>query len=118
MKVLETFRDEHVADMKRRKDRHIVLLIDFDEQAERLQKAKDFVPEELNSRVFVLGVWSQPEKLRAALNCSREKIGDRLADECLKNEYKDWNHALLINNAQEVERLKQIVRPFLFQQGI
>ena len=53
--VLNRFTSDHVIEMDRYPQRFMVLLIDFDRQKDRLDKAKAAVPGHLTERVFVLG---------------------------------------------------------------
>jgi hypothetical protein len=64
--------------------------------------------------VFILGVWTEPEELRANLG-SYETIGMALAKDCREDSDTTWGHDLLRNNAGEIARLRERVRPFLFQ---
>lgn len=74
-KVVEEFANVHADEMQRYPERRIVLLIDFDSKTERLSFVKDKIPEELSDRVFVLGVWSEPEVLKTNLKKNLEDIG-------------------------------------------
>jgi hypothetical protein len=112
IKVLDCFRTEHVTAMSTNQNRRMVLLIDFDEDPNRLTNAQACIPEHLKERVFILGVWSEPEALKAAR--SYEKIGLELAKDCHEGTATSWDHALLRHNAGEVERLRR-VREILFQ---
>src|SRR5579863_3684501 len=60
-RVLEQFESDHVAFMDRYPNRFMVLLIDFDSDDRRMEKAMNIVPERLRDRVFILGTWSEPE---------------------------------------------------------
>ena len=64
--VLNLFGAEHVVRMNRWPERFMVLLIDFDGNADRIRKAKAVIPDHLTDRVFVLGTWTEPEALRKA----------------------------------------------------
>ena len=55
----------------------MVLLIDFDGHEERLKDAKAVIPNHLIDRVFIIGVWTEPEALRRANLGSYETIGRR-----------------------------------------
>ena len=59
--VLDLFENVHVKEMERCPHRFMILLIDFDGDGNRLQVAKARIPQALLDRVFVLGVWSEPE---------------------------------------------------------
>jgi hypothetical protein len=112
--VLDIFRLVHVPEMRRYLTRFIVLLIDFDnQQAGRLQQARDSVPGDLTDRVFILGALSEPEFLKPILG-SYEEIGAKLAKDCREDSDDAWGHALLQHNAHELVRLRQYVFPLLF----
>lgn len=96
-------------------DRMLILLIDFDEQESRYQNVKSRIPGDLNDRVFVLGVWSEPEQLKRKTKKSFERIGDSLAEECPDNRNELWEDDLLKHNRKELDRLVSSVRPFLFR---
>lgn len=59
----------------------MILLIDFDGDPERLTCAQSYIPENLKKRVFIVGVWTEPEDLKAALG-SYENIGLSIAKDC------------------------------------
>jgi hypothetical protein len=112
--VLKRFEADHVMDMDRWPKRFMVLLIDFDRSKDRLEKAKAVIPKQLADRVFVLGAWSEPEALRAALGLSYERIGLLMADDCREETDTTWRHNLLRHNTDELERMREHVRPILF----
>jgi hypothetical protein len=91
-----------------------VLMIDFDNSQSRLQYAKGRVPQGIEERVFILGVFSAPEKLRKALSLSFEKIGETLADECVNERQTLWTHQLLEHNQDELIRIAAVINSFLF----
>ena len=113
-KVLDCFEKDHVKKMDALPDRFMVLLIDFDGQQDRLHRANAVIPDNLKDRVFVLGVWTEPEALRAILG-SYEKIGRAIAEDCREDTSPTWGHELLKHNTSEIERMRQQVRPILFQ---
>lgn len=112
-KVLSCFEAVHLQEMDRYSCRFMVLLIDFDGRNERLDRAMAVIPERLKERVFVLGAWSEPEKLRQNLG-SYETIGRSMAKDCRNNTEKTWTNPFLCHNAGELERLRKNVRPILF----
>ncbi len=114
-KVLESFQSDHIGYMDRLQHRLMVLLIDFDGQENRLQEVKSVVPGRLNDRVFVLGAWTEPEDLRQAGLGSYESIGMDVAEDCRAETGTTLGHPRLRHNADEIERLRTHVRPFLFQ---
>ncbi|MGD0776052.1 MAG: hypothetical protein ABSC05_24820 [Candidatus Solibacter sp.] len=113
-KVLDLFRSDHVHTMAAYPNRSMVLLIDLDGRQGRLDQAKESIPDTLKDRVFVLGVWTEPEALKANLG-SYEKIGLAMAEDCREDTTATWGHELLRHNSGEMERLRQKVRPILFQ---
>ena len=113
-RVLDTFKEEYVP-LLNNKYTHVVLLIDFDGNPdERRNRVVAEVPEELRSRVFVIGPRDQPEALKQALNQSCEAIGTSLANDCADNNAATWAHEHLQHNEDERVRLTNAVRPFLF----
>jgi hypothetical protein len=113
MEVLKSFNSDHVSCMNRFPERLMILLIDFDGQEDRLERAKACIPEHLTDRVFILGVWSEPEDLKADLG-SYESIGGAMARDCRERTCTTWEHPLLRHNAGEIERLHERVWPALF----
>ncbi len=113
--VLDRFESDHVGGMDKYDGRHMILLIDFDGDSNRLRLARLRIPERLSDRVFVLGVLTQPEKLKSAGLGTYEIIGREIATECREDADAMWSHELLRHNAREVARLRQHVRQILFQ---
>ena len=114
LKVLDCFENDHVRAMARFPNRTMVLLIDFDGHHDRLDRAKAVIPDKLKDRVFVLGVWTEPQDLPTILG-SKEDIGRALAKDCRQETDTTWGHELLRHNESELGRLRQHVRPILFQ---
>jgi hypothetical protein len=110
--VLRRFESDHVSEMDRYAGRYMVLLIDFDDKyPDRLNHATERVPTRLRDRVFILGVLSEPEKLKLG---SYETIGRQLARDCREDTDAIWGHELLRHNADEIGRLRRQVRQILF----
>lgn len=114
--VVENFCTNQAADLRRYAERRMVLLIDYDGQfPQRLEDIREQIPVDLSERVFILGVLSEPEDLKRDLRHSGlEKIGEALADDCSQNTQQVWGNHLLRHNHDELERLIQDVKPFLF----
>ncbi|MEH2334866.1 hypothetical protein [Nostoc sp.] len=112
--VVDKFTNDYVSTMRQYPYRMIALLIDFDEQEDRLSYVKDQIPDDLENRVFVLGVLSEPERLRKDINKDFEKIGEALAKDCSDNTNELWGHELLKHNKTELDRMISSVNPFLF----
>lgn len=114
-KVRDVFVSDQIALLRKFPERHLVLLIDFDEQvADREQIFRAVIPPDVCERVYLLGTHDEPEPLRKACGVSLEKIGEKLAGACANDESGLWNHAMLVHNGAELERLTQNVKPFLF----
>ncbi len=113
--VLKRFVSVHVGRMNRFTGQHVVLLIDFDGSRDRLRIAQDRIPKHLIDRVFVLGVLTEPEALKGAGFGPYETIGREMAKDCRERTDTIWTHELLRHNSNEIERLRQHVRPILFQ---
>jgi hypothetical protein len=111
--VLELFLADHVREMVLNTARFMVLLIDFDGNDDRLDDARNRIPEHLRGRVFILGAWSEPEDLKKALG-AYETIGAAMAQDCREDTDTIWGHDLLRHNAGELARLRDQVRPILF----
>ncbi len=115
VKVLDRFLDEHVADLRTWPQRHLVLLIDFDNHVDaRTEHFVSRFPPDVRDRVFLLGTKSEPEPLRKQYGDSLESIGKVLAVECYRDETNLWNHPLLAHNASERARLNAQVKSILF----
>jgi hypothetical protein len=115
LRVLATFRDEYIAILRDYPKAHVVMLIDFDDQVEkRKAKFEQEIPEELKTRVFVVGSKHEPETLKKALKKGFEEIGKSLAGDCGANTAGLWDHEQLQHNDAERQRLVQSVKPFLF----
>ncbi len=114
-KVLKRFESDHVIEMDRCLTRFMVLLIDFDGKEDRLKKARAAIPGRLTERVFILGALTEPEALRKANLGSYETIGRAMARDCREETDTTWGHELLRHNASELDRLREHVRPILFQ---
>jgi hypothetical protein len=115
MKVRDRFESDHVRAMKKCPQRYMVLLVDFDGKSDRLQDMKSSIPPDLIDRVLVLGVWKEPESLKAKLGRTYEQIGRELAKECREEGEATWGNELLRHNAGEIDRLRDQIRPILFQ---
>jgi hypothetical protein len=113
-KVVDNFKENHIAEMRKNPERRIVLLIDFDQKEARLSYVNSQLPEDLRARVFVLGVFSEPEKLRSDTKKNFEIIGETLANDCTDDTNELWGHPLLKHNKTELDRMISSVKPFLF----
>ena len=114
LEVLNRFKSDQIEGMQRYPSRLMILLIDFDQDTNRLTTAKAAVPENLAERVFILGTFSEPEALKKDGLGSYETIGRALADDCYEGTDKTWSHPLLKHNNHELNRLRDPVYPILF----
>ena len=112
LEVLETFESEHSAGMDRYPKRLMVLLLDFDEDPERLANARKHIPARLVDRVFVVGAWIEPEKIKPKIG-TKEDIGRKIAADCREPQGDVWAHPHLLHNADEVERLRPMIQACL-----
>jgi hypothetical protein len=113
-RVCERFVSDHITPMQNNPDRFVVLLIDFDNDLSRRETVKSHIPADLRDRVFVIGTRSNPEALKKAGLGTYETIGSLLADDCRDDSQLTWGHELLRHNEDELTRLRDTVRDFLF----
>lgn len=112
--VCEKFTADHIKGLHNYPERNLVLLVDFDGSADRPGKIGEWIPVDLKDRVFLLGVETEPEDLKKTLPGSLEDIGRMLGKDCREAGNDVWGHDLLRRNQQELRRLEQAVREFLF----
>lgn len=113
-KVIGKFTESYISTLEKFPKCRIALIIDFDKDTGRLDLVKGKIPIHLIDRVFVLGVWSNPEELKRQTDKKFERIGEELADDCSQNTNKLWGHTLLRHNRGELERMIDSIKPFLF----
>ncbi|MEA5513247.1 hypothetical protein [Nodularia sp. UHCC 0506] len=113
-KVVSKFTNVYVSEMQKYPQSMMLLLVDFDEREDRFSYVESHIPEHLKSRVFILGVKSNPESLKKDIQKKFEAIGEALAKDCSENKNELWGHPLLIHNKTELERMIVSVKPFLF----
>lgn len=114
-KTVEEFTKEYASEMRQLPQRMMVLLIDFDDNENRLSYVESHIPDDLKARVFVLGVLSEPENLRTDIKKTFEEIGEALAKDCYDNTNELWGHNLLKHNKGELDRMASSVKPLLFK---
>ena len=109
-KALEVFKNEHVQPMDKFGQRHVLILIDMDDkQEDRLRRAKEYIPEALGDRVFVLGCRGEPEAIRKATGLTKEQLGEALAGDCMDGSGGLWQNPILAHNQAELARMKQAI---------
>lgn len=115
LKVVDAFKNEQYYGMPKYPQRRVLLVIDFDGQAEeRLDLIQKQIPPNLKDRTFVIGSFSDPEHLKTAMGKHFEAIGQALAQDCAEDDYTTWEHDLLKQNKTELNRMIASVKPFLF----
>ncbi len=113
--VREKFTAEYIAHLRKFKDGYILLLIDFDDCYDTRRIAFDeAVPDDLKSRVFVVGSKESPEVLRRRLLLNLEDLGMALADDCYEGTTDVWSHEHLRHNDPDLQRLTETVKSILF----
>lgn len=113
-RVLDTFVQDHIRSMGLYNRRLVILLLDFYNDVGRLQTVRNEIPPALNDRVFILGVLTEPEELKRAGLGSYEVIGQKMAIDCRDGTDEIWSHNLLHHNRDELARLNQAARGFIF----
>ncbi len=106
--------EEHSSQLASYPHRHVLLIVDFDQNDSRLEAVLEGIDDSVRSRVFVLGCWSEPEDLKKANLGSYEKVGRKLARECCDGEQDVWKHPLLAHNRSELERLDEALGVVIF----
>lgn len=81
-KVVDSFTTVHVRELKRNPLRFLALLIDFDGDPNRRRLVTEKIPPHLTERVFLLGNFHHPERLRQSLAMPLEAIGEQAAQDC------------------------------------
>lgn len=114
-RVLDSFKNDHINDLRQYPDRHFVMVIDFDTQGDsRRERFERAIPEDLRDRVYLLGSSQTPEALKNACRCSFESIGKQLAEACYSNTEGLWSQEMLADNQTERSRLNGAVKSILF----
>ncbi len=114
LKARDAILDEYVATMRTYPNRHVLLVIDFDNHPARRDEIVDQIPQDLRDRFFVIGCLDEPERLFASLRTRPEALGELLAADCDHGTSTTWSHEMLSHNAAEIQRLTVKVKPFLF----
>ncbi len=112
--VVEQFLVEYAPTMQDLEHRYVVLVIDFDGDAKRLQYIQSKIDPSLLSRVFVLGSLLEAENLRREIGKNFEVIGQMLAEDCENQTKTVWGHPLLQPFEHEIERARNTLGAFIF----
>lgn len=99
-KVFQSFRDA-LGPFQKYQQRIAVLLVDFDGQPhQREDSYQELVPEELQSRVLLLGCRNHPERLEKR----SYQYGEELAQECLDGTWREgWFDPEWSDNRERVQ---------------
>ena len=112
--VREKFRSERIPYLKSWPEAFMILIVDFDQRENRYDEMAKVVPDDMEHRVFIVGVWSEPERPRSDFG-SFERLGEELAEECLTNQGRTWDHDQIRHNAEELTRMRATLRPIFFR---
>lgn len=107
--ALRKITSDHEREMVRYNHRYLLLLIDFDGIENRLDRAKEFIPEALSDRVFIMGCRSEPEYVRRETGMSIEELGEALAEACFSGATGAWSHPFLAHNLEQLELMKKSI---------
>ncbi|MBJ6608990.1 MAG: hypothetical protein JG718_01390 [Candidatus Thiothrix moscowensis] len=116
-KAVDILESEYFPILQKNHLAHIILVIDFDERfneeyGSRLDGINEKIPEDLKSRVFIIGTRDEPATLKEAVRItSLEKIGEILAEECRSGNYDLWLNQQLKHN----EMMLSILHPLIKQ---
>ena len=100
--------------LQKYKSSHVALIVDFDGKRERGSEIKQLVGEGVRDRVFVIGVLTEPEKLRNATGIKFEQLGRQIAEGCKDSSIDFWQHDLLVHNIEEIRLLSGAIRDIFF----
>ncbi len=115
-KTADKFEKDIIPQMSTYPDMNVIMMIDFDEKKGSVNNssyANSKIPDHLKHRVFVLGVFSEPEQLKKG-NGSYETIGEKLAEDCYNNTDTLWRYQLLKHNHRELHRMSPVIKPIIF----
>ena len=105
--VIAQFQATQVALMRKFPHRSLILALDLDGDLDRLIEVRELIPEDLRSRVYVLGVRSEPETLQQLKRQSLEAWGADLAKGCHDVPNSPWSNAELAHNLLEIQRMQE-----------
>ena len=113
--AFDSIKDSYAMRMRKFQECRILLVIDFDHDANRLEENMHRIPEDLRDRVFVIGISSKdPKDLCQTTGMTLEEIGQALAKSCADDTLGLWGDDLLKHNKAELDRMGLSVKPFLF----
>lgn len=114
LKVVGVIKDEYVPLLKNNLNSHVLGIIDCDKDADRIAGQLENFPEDIRNRIFLLGVNENPQEFKRSAKMHFAEIGEKLADECYKDELDLWNHEMLSYSSSEALRAKDVLRELVF----
>jgi len=113
--VVETINSVYVPKMRSNPNTRVVGIVDCDNQEDRIAEQLTTFPEDVYDRAFLLGTLQTPEQTKALLGMSFEEIGESLARECFRDDFKIWSHGHFVHIQEEIKRTRDGLRPVLFE---
>lgn len=113
--VCDKFHSEYAKSMRVYPNRYVILLLDIDDCESRRNEIMSKIPQDIKSRVLLLGVKNEPERLKSDLLCPLAQIGASLARECKDRRREIWMHDLLKDNLDGIDILGDGIRAILFE---
>ena len=114
LKVVGVIKDEYVPLLKNNLNSHVLGIIDCDKDVDRIAEQLENFPEDIRNRIFLLGVNENPQEFKRSAKMHFAEIGEKLADECYKDELDLWNHEMLSYSSSEALRAKDVLRELVF----
>lgn len=114
LKVVNVIKDEYVPLLNNNPNTHVLGIIDCDKDADRIAEQLKTFPAGIRNRIFLLGVNENPQEFKRSTKMHFAQIGEKLADECYKDELDLWNHEMLSYSSIEALRAKNALRELVF----
>jgi len=111
---MNVFETEFVQYLRNWTHAYVVIVMDFDGNTDRRSQCELRIPEDLRQRVFLLGSRDTPEILSKELKMRPERIGEGLANDCLKKDRELWAHPQLSHNHDELLKMIDVIKPIIF----
>ena len=119
-KLLDAFTQNYACDIQKYTHRHVLMLLDLDGSSNRYcEDILPKIPANIHNRVFVLSCKDEAENIKRELGQGKwEDMGLKLAESCYDDAYdkldSPWLLPQLHHNKDELIRLANTVRPFIF----
>ena len=117
--LLDLFSKKYLDDVRKYKERFVLLLLDLDGELNRTSQILTAIPSDVKDRVFFLCCLGEAEGIKKELGHGKfEDFGKRLAESCYNSTYDKfdsiWGCQQLNHNNVELTRLATAVHPLLF----